>query len=262
MKATIYDIKGSPKGQIDLPELFNTKIREDIVAKYLEAEKFIIAMPYSPKSTAGKRHSASGTISHKRHDWKGHYGRGISRIPRKTMSRRGTQFFWIGAEVNSARGGRRAHEPKLGKRVRKINRREIKMAMNSALAATIQEKYILSRYSTLNKLNIRFPLVVESKLDNVKTKDFQSLLKTLLQNTFRLALKNKTIRAGKGKMRGRKYKSNAGLLLIKSEKEKIKINGIDIRSTNEILISDIYPLGRLTLYTEKALEELKWFLSQ
>ena len=258
MKSTIYTLKAEKKGEISLPELFNTKIREDIVAKYFEASKLALMHPYSNYIEAGKRHSASGTISHKRHDWKGHYGRGISRAPRKTMRRRGTQFFWVGAEVSGARGGRRAHPPRINKHQRKINKKEILIAMHSALASTANEKHIKKRYSTLNKLNIKFPLIIESsqELSSTKTKEFISLLKKLLGETFVLALKKKSIRAGKGKFRGRRYKSNAGILLIASKNEKIKMKGIDIKQTNALKISDLYPLGRLSIFTEKALEEL------
>ncbi len=255
MKAQLYDIKGNKKKEIDLPEIFSTRIREDIVLKTYEALKFADISPYTPYKEAGKRHSASGTISHRRHEWKGHYGRGIARIPRKTMSRRGTQFFWIGAEVASTRGGRRAHPPKLNRRVRKINEKEYSLALNSAFASTANEHYIKRRYSTLDKLNHKFPIILESQ-SKIKAKDIITFLKTILGDKLNLALKIKSIRAGKGKQRGRKYKSNAGILLIKSSSEELKMKGLDIKSLNEIKISDLYPLGRLTIYTEKALEEL------
>ncbi len=255
MKTSIYDIQGNKKHEVELPNLFSTKIREDIVLKTFEAEKFVQMHPYSPYKEAGRRHSASGTISHRRHEWKGHYGKGISRIPRKTMSRRGVQFYWVGAEISGTRGGRRAHPPKPNIQ-RKINKNEERIAMHSALASTANEKYISNRYSSLAKLHTPFPIIIESKLDKVKSKDFMKLLKHLLKDNYHLALKNKTIRAGKGKMRGRKYKSNAGVLLIKSSSENLKIKGIDIRSIPELKISNLYPLGRLAIFTEKALEEL------
>src|SRR3989338_59927 len=111
MKAHLYSKEGKQKSQIELPHQFSVNVRNDLVQKLINSLVFISSQPYAPNPEAGKRHSASGIISHKRHDWKGHYGRGISRIPRKIMSRRGTQFFWIGAEISSARGGRRAHPP-------------------------------------------------------------------------------------------------------------------------------------------------------
>ena len=256
MKSKIYNIKGEEAGEIALPEIFSTQVREDIVQKYFEAEKRNNVRPYAPYKEAGKRHSASGTISHQRHDWKGHYGRGMSRIPRKTMWRRGTQFFWVGAEISSARGGRRAHPPRLNRSSRKINKKEILLAISSALASTAQEKYIKERYSTLDRLHVALPIIIESKIDKIKTKEFFNALKLILKENFELALKKKSIRAGKGKSRGRKYKSNAGILLVKSNSENIKMKGIDVKSRNELAISDLYPLGRLTIYTQKALEEL------
>jgi large subunit ribosomal protein L4e len=254
-KAILYDIKGKKKGDIEMPKVFSSKIREDIVLKYLEASKFI--QPYSPAYNAGKKHSASGTISHKRHDWKGHYGRGISRIPRKTMWRRGTQFFWIGAEISSTRGGRRAHPPKGIGKEKKINLKEINLAMNSGFAATGNQDHIVKRYSRIDKLDLKLPLVIESKLEKIKAKEMIGLITELFGDIKEIALKEKKVRAGKGKLRGRKYKGNAGLLLIKRKDEKIKMKNIEVKNVQEVTISDLYPLGRLTIYTEKALEEFK-----
>ena len=195
MKAAIYDINGNKKAEIELPNAFSENIREDIVLKFYEAEKLKTIHPYAPFKEAGRRHSAAGTISHKRRDFKGHYGKGMSRVPRKTMWRRGTQFYWIGAEIASARGGRRAHPPKILWRQKKINKKEMKLAMNSAFASTAHEKYLLNRYSSLDKINIKLPIVVESKLENIKTKEFLKILKNILQNTYSLAIKNKEKRA-------------------------------------------------------------------
>lgn len=256
MKATLYDINGHKKSEITLPKAFDQKVREDIVKKYFENEK--VVQPYAHDPRAGKKHSASGTISHKRHDWKGHYGRGISRIPRKTMWRRGTQFFWIGAEISSTRGGRRAHGPKGIGKEKKINKKEVKIAFNSALASTGSKDHIVKRYERLEKLDLKVPVVIESKLDKIKTKDLIALLKNIFGNIFEsgLIMKSKSVRPGKGKARNRKYKSNAGVLFVKSSGEEIKMTGIDMKNSEDISISDLYPLGRITVYTEKALEEL------
>ncbi len=254
MKGTLYDLNGKKKGEIDLPKMFSARIREDIAIKQFEADKFI--QPYTHDPRAGRKHSAAGTISHKRHDWKGHYGKGISRVPRKTMWRRGTQFYWIGAEASGTRGGRKVHGPKGIGKEKKLNKKEVQIAMNSAFAATGNSEFIVRRYSSIDKINIKGPVVMESKLENTKTKDIMKALKEIFNDSFSLIVKKREVRAGKGKRRNRKYKSNAGLLLVKSEKERIKVNGIDIKNAKEVSISDLYPLGRLTVYTEKAIEEL------
>ncbi|MBS3071809.1 50S ribosomal protein L4 [Candidatus Pacearchaeota archaeon] len=250
MKATLYTKEGSKKGSVDLPEIFSNSIREDLVQRYFEVAKKI--QPYSHDPRAGRKSSAAGTISHKRHDWKGHYGKGMSRAPRKTMWRRGTQFFWIGAETTSARGGRRVHGPMLFRAPKKINKKEQELALNIALAATVDQKIVISRYESLDKADF-VPAVIESLPQ--KTKDLFASLKNIFSSSFDLILKKKDKRAGKGKLRGRKYKSNSGLLIITGKDETSKFSGVDVKSIKELQISDLYPLGRIVLYTKKAIDE-------
>ena len=251
MKANLFSSEGMKKSQIELPKIFETNIREDIVLKYFEADK--VVQPYSPKEGAGLRQSAMGQVSHKRHDWKGQYGRGMSRIARKTMSRRGTQFYWVAANVPSTRGGRKAHPPKGIGREKKINKKEVKLAFNSAFAATAQKEYVLKHYP--NSVNFdSLPLVIESL--PAKTKELVKTLRNIFSENSDFLFKRKEVRAGKGKRRGRKYKTNAGALIVVGKDENNKIKGISIKHIDEIKISDLYPLGRVTIYTKKALEEL------
>lgn len=254
MKAIVYDIKEQKTSEIALPHIFESPIREDIALKYYEADKTY--HPYSPSPFAGRKHSASGTISHRRHEWKGHYGKGISRAPRKVMWRRGTQFYWVGAEINMARGGRAVHTPKTYWRPVKINSKEKLIAMHSAIASTSKREFVSRRYARLNDFSGQVPFVV-SNAENMKTKHLIDILKKMLGDNYEVALKKKDVRSGKGKIRSRKYKSSAGLLFVKSADEKIKLNGVDVVSANKLRIADLYPLGRLTLYTEKSLKELK-----
>ncbi|MBX4196589.1 50S ribosomal protein L4 [Candidatus Pacearchaeota archaeon] len=254
LKATVYDAAGNKKGELELPAFFANPIREDIAAKSFEVWKLMNQHLYSGYVEAGKRHSASGTISHQRHDWKGHYGKGISRVPRKTMNRRGTQFFWIATEVSGTRGGRRSHTPRGLRSPRKMNEKEMRLGFQSALAATSQTKYVEKRYSSLHDIKHALPIVVESM--PAKSKDVLSVLKKILGSLHELALRQKSVRPGKGKLRGRKYKSSAGLLLVRGNDEKISMKGLDIKSAREVSIADLYPLGRLTIFTHKGMEEL------
>jgi hypothetical protein len=73
-----------------------------------------------------------------------------------------------------------------------------------------------------------------------------------------VAIQKKSIRAGIGKMRGRKYKRNAGLLFIIGDKEEKKINGIDAVNVSELGIGDLAENGaRLTLFSETAIKEIE-----
>ncbi|RLG12355.1 50S ribosomal protein L4 [Candidatus Pacearchaeota archaeon] len=259
MKTSVLDLNGKEKETIDLPKCFSEKIREDLIAKVLEAKK--IESPYSPSLKAG-RYSASGILIHRRHVWKSQYGRGISRIPRKIMSRRGSQFNWEGASIPSTKGGRRAHPPKGISRINtlKINKKEMKLAFKGALSATADKEKILKKYKSLEDLKIKnIPFVVDSKILSLKTKELISSIKKILgDNLFKIALRNKKIRSGKGKLRGRKYKTNAGLLIVLGEKEKLKAKAFEVANSKNLSILNLAKggIGRLTIYTKQAIKEI------
>jgi len=258
MKTKIYTTEGSEGKEITLPSCFGANVREDLISKVLESK--VRKQPYAPNPVAGSQHSASGLVNRRRHVWKSSYGRGISRVPRKILSIKGSQFNWVAASTPNARGGRRAHPPKvvamLGQS--KINKKEATLALISAISASINKKYIEEKYETLEKVE-RLPIVVESKLTQMKVKELLVALKKILgEKLSSVAFKEKTVRAGKGKLRGRKYKSNAGMLLVTSDEEKVKTGKIEIVKVGKLGVWDLAKggEGRLTLYTEGAIKQL------
>src|SRR3989344_4897743 len=256
MKTQILNLDGKKIKEIETPEFFEFPVREDIIFKVLETKK--TKQPYSPSLIAGKQHSAKGKVVHRRHVWRSGYGRGESRVPRKILSRRGSQSNWVAAEVPHARGGMRAHPPKVVKMINtsKINKKEMELALKSALSATANEKIISKKYSSLNKKEIKnLPFIVD-KFDKIKTKEIIQSLKNILgTELFKVAIKEKKVRAGIG----RRYKSNAGMLIITGKDEKLKISGIDVKNAKDVSVLDLAKggAGRLTLYTEKAIKDLE-----
>jgi large subunit ribosomal protein L4e len=261
MKTKVYTIEGKAGKELALPKFFETKVREDLIQKIVEAKK--VWQPYGPKPNAGNSYSASGIMKHHRKVWKSQYGQGRSRIPRKIMSVRGSQFNWVGATVPNTRGGRRAHPPKVLSMVSLpgINKKELKLALMSAISASANEKYLKKKYPSIKEEKIsEVPFVIESKIEKLKTKEFLDVLKKILgENIFNIAIKKKTIRAGKGKLRGRKHKSNAGMILVVGEDEKIKTKGFDIKSASKLSVVDLAQggVGRVVVYTEKAIKDLE-----
>ena len=260
MKGNLLDINGKKLKEIELPKCFSQDVREDIIAKFLETKKN--KQPYAPSLVAGKQHAAKGKVVHRRHVWRSGYGRGISRVPRKIMTRKGSQFNWVAAEVPFARGGMRAHPPKVVSMIntQKINKKEMKIALMSALSATASKKKLISKYERLKDEKIdNLPLIVDSKILSLKTKDLISSLKRILgEQLFQLAIRKKTVRSGKGKLRGRKYKSNAGLLMVTGRDEKLKTGAFEVSNTKTLGVNDLAKggPGRVTLYTERAVKEL------
>jgi large subunit ribosomal protein L4e len=261
MKGKIISKTGQEIKEIDLPNWFSDKVREDLAQKYFEISKKI--QPYGPYYLAGKLYSASGVLRHMRHKWKTTYGHGISRVPRKIMWRRGDQFYWIGATVSSTRGGRRVHapQPKHFMVEKKMNKKEIMSAVKSAFIATAKEEWIKKRYSSLKdkKLSIRLPIIISGDALKQKTKDFFKNILKALKELSEVAKQKRNVRAGKGKIRRGKYKKTAGMMLITGKNENAKISGIDIKKLNQVEANDLFPLGRLVVYTEEAIKELKDF---
>lgn len=258
-KASVLSVEGKPVKEIAAPEFFSGRIREDIVQKCLEARKS--KQPYAPFYMAGLQASASGQLKHARRKWKTAYGKGISRIPRKIMWRRGTQFFWIGATIPGTRGGRKAHPPKIKSMLnkRKINKKELRIAFLSAIAATADPDFIRKRYSSVSVEKFNAPFIVESKITGLKAKEFVEAIKKILGNLYSVALQKKSVRAGKGKLRGRKYRRSAGMLLVIGDDENLRMKGIDIKKAGKLSIEDLAEgkPGRLSVYTEKAIEDLE-----
>jgi large subunit ribosomal protein L4e len=259
MKAKVLDLTGKEKSSIEMPKEFEAAVREDIVAKVLEAKKR--QQPYSPSPVAGKQHSAKGKIVHRRHVWRSGYGRGASRVPRKIFSQRGSQFNWEAAEVPFARGGMRAHPPKVAHFMKtlKVNKKELKIAFESSLSATANPKYVFNKYSRVNNEKLQVPFIV-SGLEKAKAKELlQGLNKILGNELYNVAIKKKSVRAGKGKMRGRKYKSNAGMLLVVGNKENVKTKSFEVKQVRELGTTDLAKggLGRLTVYTENAIKDIQ-----
>ena len=256
MKTKLFDKAGKTKGDVELPKNFSVKIREDILSKVFEAQRAIYAQTYGSMEGAGAQYSASGISKKKRHDWKATYGKGISRIPRKIMSRHGSSFNWIGATVSNARGGRRPHAPRSAKNpFSKINKKELLIAFNSALAGTVDGKSLERKYG--KKVGSGF--IFDDKILEIKTKDFIVTMKKVFGDVFDSVLKHKSIRAGIGKMRGRKYKTNAGMLFVIGNDEKMKRKGIEVVNVNDLTIKDLSPNGepgRLVCWTENAIKEI------
>ncbi len=256
MKTKLFDKNGKEKGMIDLPNNFESQLRPDILLKVFETQKGIYAQAFSAMKGAGAGYSASGILKHQRHDWKSTYGKGISRVPRKILSRHGASFNWVGATVSNTRGGRKPHAPKAEKNpFKKINKKELLIAFNSGFVGTVDSKLLEKKYG--NKIETGF--VFDSEITKAKTKDFFDMIKNILGLGYEKAIKKKQVRAGIGKMRGRKYKSNAGMLFVVGKDEEMKRKGIEVVKVNELKVSDLAPNGepgRIAFYTEKAVKEI------
>jgi large subunit ribosomal protein L4e len=261
MNVKIKTISGSDSNSIKLPVQFTENFRPDLIKKAVLRIRANKRQPYGAHPEAGKRSSAE--VSRRRHNYRGSYGIGISRVPRKVMSRRGTRMNWVGAFAPGTVGGRRAHPPKAEKVwSQKMNVKERRKAIRSALAATVNKELVAARG---HKLPVSYPLVIEAKAEQiVKTKDAIKMLMDLGLAEELKRCQHKIIRAGIGKMRGRKYQKKKGPLVVISENAPVykalrNVPGVDVVVVNNVNAELLAPgtdAGRITIYTEGAIKKI------
>ncbi len=262
MKLSIINLENKEIGKKELPKQFNEEIRPDLIKRAVHAIQSHKRQKYGSKPEAGKR--ASAYLSKRRKAYRGTYGIGQSRTPRKIMSRRGTRMSYVGAFAPQTVGGRRAHPPKAEKEwSKKINKKERRKAIRSAIAATIIKEVVQKRSHIIPE---KYPFIIDDDIEKIdKTKKAKEILEKI---GFKEELKRsavKKIRAGKGKMRGRKYRKKIGLLIVTSKESKItktakNIAGIDVEQVKninaELLAPGAVP-GRITIFTKSAIEKME-----
>ena len=262
MKLKILSTTGSTGHEVEMPEQFREDIREDLVKKAVLAIQNNRRQAYGAFEDAGDRHSS--WVSKRRRDWRGSYGKGISRVPRKVLSHRGTQFFWVGAQAPGTVGGRRAHPPKV-ERVWdwRLNVKEKRKAIRSAMAASIHKDLVMKRG---HLVPAAYPFIIDDSFESIsKTSELSAALGKLgFDAELARASVTKT-RSGRARMRGRTTKQKKSLLIVAANAKDLakaagNLPGVDVLTVRKLNAESLAPgghVGRATLYTHKAIEELR-----
>jgi large subunit ribosomal protein L4e len=236
MMANVLDLSGNITHEIELPHVFEEAYRPDLIKRAvlsLQSRRF---QPYGPSPRSGMNTSARSWGTN----------RGVSRVPRVSQGRRAMR-------VPQAVGGRKAHPPKPEKKLlKKMNKKEYKKAIRSAIAATLNVDLV--KFENL-------PMVVEDEMEVMKkTKEIYSFLRTMNLN---LGNKRK-IRAGRGKMRGRRYKKRKSILIVVAEDKGIiraarNLLGMDAVLAQDLNVELLAPgthAGRFVIWSESAMKKV------
>jgi len=247
MQATVRGLDGDDAGSVDLPEVFETAYRPDLIRRAVLAAQANRKQQYGADEYAGLRTPAESMGS----------GRGMAHVP-QTNGR--------GARVPQTVGGRKAHPPKAEKDQGKtVNKKERKLAVRSAIAATTDAELVAERGHEFDD-DLELPLVVSDDFEDlVKTKEVASFLEAVgAHDDVERADDGKTVRAGQGKLRGRKYREPSSVLFVTSSetgpsKAARNLAGVDVATAAEVNAEDLAPgahAGRLTVWTESAVAEV------
>jgi len=255
MKTDVLTVNGKKDGEVELPSVFDTEINQVLIHKAyinLESHKF---QKHSTKPTAGMEVVADSNDPPT--------GRGVARIA-KIKGGGGGRAGQAG-EVASTRGGRQAHPPKANKVIyKKLNKKENKLALCSAIAATASKELVEKRGHKVEGIE-SFPLVISDDIEKVsKTSELIKILDDLKISQDVKRLESRKRRTGKVALRGRVSKVGKSALFVVTKGENIlkaanSIPGVEVCHAKELSVLDLAPGGnliRLTVFSKKAIEEI------
>jgi large subunit ribosomal protein L4e len=249
MKATVYSVEGKALKQIDLPPVFESPHREDLVKRAVLSEESAMYQPKGNYRLAGLETSAR--YRGRKEDFGSGKNKGIPHLPHEVLPK--GQLGKV-KRVPHAVKGRRAHPPKPQKKiVEKINRKEFAKALASALSLSADRETVTRRART--DIGVSLPIVLEGSFEKLgKTKDVLRVLESL--NLAKLL--------DKAKRNGTK----SALIVVSSAHDKkagANLPGVDVVRVSELRVKDLAPgthPGRLTLFSENALPEIAKRLAQ
>ncbi len=259
-RVKIYNLNGKSSRTIALPKVFEAEFRSDIIRRAVIAQQSKRFQPQGRDPMAGKKTTAESYG----------VGRGLSRIPRVKGER--YRKAGQGAFAPGTVGGRLAHPPRVEKILtKKINRKERRLALKSAIAATANKDLVSSRGHIFN-LKRGLPIVVSDKIEELdKTKEALEVLENLkVGEDIQRVKESVKERAGKGKMRGRRLKHAIGPLIIVNKDQGVSkatrnILGVDVAKVSHLSVENLAPGThpcRLTIWSESALKAVDNMFSE
>jgi large subunit ribosomal protein L4e len=246
-------MEGKSIRKVELPNFFETPVRSDLIRRAVVALQSHTFQPQGRDPMAGKRTTAESIG----------VGHAMSRIPRIKGDRypKANQAAFAPGTVK----GRLLFPPVPTKRVmKKINRKELRLAMLSALAATSSKELIRARGHRIAD-DQEFPLVVSDELEHItKASEAEKLLRKIGLTDDLERASDRKIRGGKGSVRGRVFKHRVSALVIVQKRQGAErafrnLPGVKVVEAASLNVDDLAPgthAGRLTIWSESALKAI------
>jgi len=248
MKIPVLNLTNEKIDEVDLPKVFETPIKPEVIQRAVIAQQSKDFQPQGRDPMAGKRNTALSRGT----------GHAQARLPRLKQS--GKADFAV-----QAVGGHLAVPPKSEKvTVKRINKKERRLAIRSGIAATANKGIVAARGHNVEGV-IQLPLVLDDALEGVqKTKEIQDVFEKIGVWADVERADRKGVRAGRGNMRGRGKKIGRGPLIVISEDKGIgkaaqNLPGVDVtvlRNLNAELLAPGAHAGRLVVWAKSAFNAL------
>lgn len=256
MKVPILSVTGSQEGDVELPLVFSTPLRNDLIHKayvHLESHGFQRQGRYP--------NAGMDVVAESNNPPTGHHAARVARMRGGGGGRQGQ-----GGGVAMVRKGRQAHPPVVEKVIYKmLNKKESKLALCSAIAATASESLVKLHGHRVDKIK-SFPVIVSDQIESIsKSKDLSKIFNSLhlSQDVNRLEDRLKR-RSGKPQLRGRSTKVGKSVLLVVKDAKNLSkacgsLLGVDVVETKNLSVLDLAPGSkpiRLTVFSKSSIEEI------
>jgi large subunit ribosomal protein L4e len=255
MKAKVVAVSGKDAGEIELPVVFDTPYRPEVIHKV-----YVNLLSHSYQRQ-GRYPAAGEMVSAESRNT----GLGIARLARA----RGEGFPRAGqaAEVAGVRHGRVAHPPESWKTIyKKINHKERRLGLCSAIAATARKELVHKRGHKIGD-KVKLPIIVSNDIESItKTKDLKKTLIDLgVGDDIARANGTRKVQSGTARRRGRQARTGTSALIVVGNDSKMvalsqSIAGVDVKRAKDVSVIDLAPGSkpiRLTIFSQNAVEQLK-----
>lgn len=254
MKATVTGIDGKAAGSVELPAVFDTPYRPEVI------HKVYVNLTSHTYQRQGRYPGAGENVSAESRNT----GLGIARLARA----RGEGFPRAGqaAGVAGVRHGRVAHPPESWKHVyKKINHKEKQLGLCSAIAATARRDLVEARGHKLGR-DVKLPIIVSNDIEAIaKAKDLIKALAALgLADDLARAGSTRKVRSGTARRRGRSARVGTSALVVVGKDARAtaikSLPGVEVKTAGEVSVLDLVPGSkpiRLVVFSQNSLEHLK-----
>lgn len=253
MKAAVRGIDGKEAGSVELPIVFDTPYRPEVI------HKVYVNVASHGYQRQGRYPGAGENVSAESRNT----GLGIARLARA----RGEGFPRAGqaAGVAGVRHGRVAHPPESWKNIyKKINQKEKQLGLCSAIAATSRRDLVEGRGHKISK-DVKFPIIVSNEIESIaKAKELKNALVALGLGDDLVRAAVRKARSGTARRRGRGARTGTSALVVVGDGAKVtditSIPGIAVKTVKEISVLDLAPgskPARLTIFSQNAIGHLK-----
>jgi large subunit ribosomal protein L4e len=252
----MYSIAGKAASEVELPQQFSAAVRPDLIARAAISDQTRHYQPKGNDPRAGMETSAR--YKGRKEDFGSGKNKGTAIRPREILPKGRLGKV---KRIPSSVKGRRAHPPHVNKIIiERMNRKEYRVALISAIAATAHKPSVEARG---HKVSVSLPIVLDNSFEALsKTSQVEGALSPIIGSDL-ARCRSPKLRTGVRKRKGGKTYPKSAIIAVSKDAPILRaarnIAGVDVVKVSDLTVEMLAPgakAGRLAVYTQAALAEI------